>query len=33
MNTSETYETVMVRPSRLVRVVMHPLTKVLNPAR
>ena len=32
MNTSETYETAVVRPSRLVRVVMRPLTKVLNPA-
>jgi deazaflavin-dependent oxidoreductase (nitroreductase family) len=32
MNTSETYETAAVRPSRLVRVVMGPLTKVLNPA-
>jgi deazaflavin-dependent oxidoreductase (nitroreductase family) len=32
MNTSDTYETAVVRPSRLVRVVMRPLTKVLNPA-
>jgi deazaflavin-dependent oxidoreductase (nitroreductase family) len=32
MNTSDTYETTVVRPSRLVRVVMRPLTKVLNPA-
>src|SRR6516164_5915507 len=32
MNTSDTYETAVVRPSRLVRVVMGPLTKVLNPA-
>jgi deazaflavin-dependent oxidoreductase (nitroreductase family) len=32
MNTSDTYETTVVGPSRLVRVVMRPLTKVLNPA-
>jgi hypothetical protein len=32
MNTSDTYETAVVGPSRLVRVVMGPLTKVLNPA-
>src|SRR6516164_192072 len=31
MNTSDTYETAVVRPSRLVRVVMGPLTKALNP--
>jgi deazaflavin-dependent oxidoreductase (nitroreductase family) len=31
MNTSETYETAVVSPSWLVRVVIGPLTKVLNP--
>ena len=32
MSTSDILQTPVVRPSRLVRVVMRPLTKVLNPA-
>jgi hypothetical protein len=32
MSASDIQETPVVRPSRLVRVVMRPLTKVLNPA-
>ena len=31
MNASETHAPAMVRPSRLVAMVMGPLTKVLNP--